>query len=216
MRKLYLTPDEASTRLLAARLCSLESLGDVLPDLESWLTMAQAEMDNWLQQCLLPTEYEETLQANYQGILHIPKSPVIEVRRITMSSPSGSVVGRPQVVGQYVPASEIEVQAIWGGGQSLEVGSICSCSASQRYKVTYLAGYDPLPPIVPQVMFNILRRLMAGIELGDRTRHLINVGLQGGISQTFAVGKEAKNQRSSTNLDDLMSPLERYRKKLWF
>jgi hypothetical protein len=190
-----------------------------LPDLlelESWLTIAQAEMDNWLQQCLLPTEYEDFLEPNYQGILHIPRSPVLEVRRITVSSPSVSVVGGRQMIGRYAPTSEIEVSAIWGGGQNIEVGRSCCSPSSQRYKVTYLAGYDPLPSIVPQVMFNILRRLMAGIELGDRTRHLINVGLQGGISQTFAVGKEAKNQRSSTNLDDLMSPLERYRKKLWF
>lgn len=214
MRKLYLTADEASSRLIGSGVCDLESLPE-LATLENWLTIAQAEMDNWLQQCLLPTEYEEIFEANYRGILNIPKSPVLEIRRITMPSHSTSVVGR-QLVGRYAPTRDIEVSAIWSGGQSLEVGIGCSCSSNQRYRVTYLAGYDPLPPIVPQVMFNILRRLMAKIELGDRTRHLINVGLQGGISQTFALGAEAKSQRSSTNLDDLMSPLERYRKKLWF
>lgn len=205
VRKLYLTPDEAAARLLAARLCDLESLPDLVT-LENWLTIAQAEMDNWLKRCLLPTEYEEFLRANHLGTINIPRSPLLEIRRITMPVPS--VIGRPRL--------DIEIPAIWGGGQSLEVGGLrCSCS-SQRYKVTYLAGYDPLPPIVPQVMFNILRRLMIGIELSDRTRHLTNVGLQGGISQTFELGKEAKGQKSSTNLDDLMSPLERYQKKLWF
>jgi hypothetical protein len=205
VRKLYLTPDEASSRLLAARLCSLETLPD-LPELENWLTIAQEEMDNWLHQSLLVKEYVEVLPANYRGMLSISRSPVIEIKGITTTLPS--LVGHPQ--------PDIEVQAIWRGGQSVEVGGFCCSPVGQRYKVTYTAGYDPLPKIVPQVMFNILRRLMAGVVLGDRTRHLINVGLQGGISQTFAVGKEAKNQRSSTNLDDLMSPLERYRKKLWF
>lgn len=204
MRKLYLTPDEASSRLLAARLCDLESLPD-MATLESWLTIAQIEMDNWLHQSLLPAEHTEILRANYRGILNIPRSPVLEVKRVAMFSTS--LVGRPQL--------EIEIPAIWVGGHSVEVGGTqCFCS-NGRYKVTYLAGYEPLPGIVPQVMFNVLRRLMSGIALGDRTRYLTNVGLQGGISQTFELGKEAKDQRSSTNLDDLMSPLKRYQRNLW-
>lgn len=206
MRKLYLTPDEAASRLLASGISSLETLPDAAT-LENWVTIAQTQMDNWLQQSLLPTEHTEILQANYRGVLNVPKAPLLEIRRITASLPS--IPGRSP--------TEIEIPIAWAGGQNLEIGGLgCYCSSQRYYKVTYLAGYDPLPPIVPQVAFNILKRLMAGVELGDRTRHLINVGLQGGISQTFALGNEAKNQRSSTNLDDLMSPLERYRKKLWF
>jgi hypothetical protein len=204
VRKLYLTPDEASSRLLAARICDLESLPD-MATLESWLMIAQTEMDNWLHQSLLPTEHTEILRANYRGILNIPRSPVLEVKRVTMFLTS--VIGQPQL--------EIEIPAIWAGGHSVEIGGVQCFYSNGRYKVTYLAGYEPLPGIVPQVMFNILRRLMIGIELGDRTRYLTNVGLQGGILQTFELGKEAKDQRSSTNLDDLMSPLKRYQRNLW-
>jgi hypothetical protein len=199
MRNLYVTPDEAQERLLAARLFTLETLPS-LEDLEYWLTIVQAEMDNWLNQSLLPTLYTDTVLANYLGAAVIPRSPVQEVQ---------SVDAIIMQIGQ--PRQMLRVMPIWQGSET-----ILGLSPYQKYEVSYISGFDPVPQIVQQVAFNLLKKVMIqGVDLNERTRYLSNVGLQGGLSQTFQIGAEPRNARSSRNIDDLMLSLEKYRKKIW-
>lgn len=199
MRNLYLTADEAQERLLASGLSSLETI-PTLEALDYWVNLVQVEMDNWLRQSILPTSYTDTLLANWQGMVTLPRSPVQEVH---------SVDAVIMQVG--LPKQTIRLTANWQGGQML-----AGLGANQKYAISYVAGYDPVPPIAAQVAFNLLVKVMLkGMDLNERTRHLTNVGLQGGISQSFQIGGDPKNSVSSRNIDDLMLPLKQYKKTLW-
>lgn len=199
LRNLYITADEAQTRLLASGICSLETL-PALEILNYSLTAIQLDMDGWLRQSLLPSLYQDTIFTNYLGVGIIPRSPVQEVR---------SVDAIVLAIGQ--PRQMNRVTASWDGTREL-----AGLGAKQKYEVSYVAGFDPVPQIAAQVAFNLLKKVMVqGMDLNERTRYLTNVNLQGGMGQTFQIGAEPKGSPSSRNLDDLMLPLQQYRKKIW-
>lgn len=198
-RNLYLTADEAQDRLLASGLCTLETM-PTLEALDYWVKIVQVEMDNWLRQSILPTLYTDTITANWHGVATLPRSPVQEVLSVDVI-----------ILQVGSPKQTIRLPANWQGGEIL-----AGLGVKQRHEVTYIAGYDPVPQIAPQVAFNLLKKVMLqGMDLNERTRYLANVALQGGMSQSFQIGGEAKNSASSRNIDDLMLPLKQYKKTIW-
>jgi hypothetical protein len=153
-------------------------------------------MDEWLGRCLLPSIYQERLNANYNCLIFLPQHPVIQIDSVNQISP-------PTCYGFQ------SCQYVWNGQQAIEVG------IPGLYEVVYRAGLSNISPVFGRQQYLIVKKLLQeglGI-LGEPTKTITSVGLPGGLSQSFRRGSES-TKVGTTILDELMLPLFRWKRKV--
>ena len=85
-------------------------------------------------------------------------------------------------------------------------------------RVTYVAGYDPLPKLFPQCMYQMLLKALENNSpdlnwLEEPTRDITSLSLPGGLSHSFKLGNsESRKDKLSRNIDRLLAPLDKYRR----
>lgn len=186
----YVLPPELRRTLLGTGM-PVEKI-PVDAKLEELLRSLEVRLDEWLGYRLAPTRYLQERPCQLNGILTVTNYPVLEiisVKRIVFGSINSKTDSQPKLW---------DVEAWWEGGRNIRVPSI----GRDKYRVEYVAGYEPIPPIVKETLLNLLKDFFLNHQgdpaiaspsdllghLGTLTRDLTQVNLPGGISQTFRVG----------------------------
>lgn len=215
----YVLPQELRQTLLGAGMPVEKIPADA--NLEAMLRSLEERFDEWLGYRLAPTKYIKERPCQLNGILtveHYPVLQILSVKRIITGWIGSQSNPNPQLW---------DVNAQWMGGRNIRVPS----NGRERYRVEYVAGYDPIPPIVKEVLLNLLKSFFANyqgdplaISTGDLlahlntlTRDLTQVNLPGGISQTFRVGDPSGGSKGGgqpgggTELDRALLPLLKFK-----
>jgi hypothetical protein len=196
-RKFFLSLEMAISRLDREKI-PIESESQI----EVILDYLQDEMDNWFNQKLLPTVYQEKIRSNHDCNLFLGKYPVIAVQAVAMISPRMSVGYRHKSAVYHLPW-------LWDEQQTISV----SCPG--LYEVTYISGHEKLPTLFGEQQYFLLRLVLERgySSIHERTKTLTNVNLPGGLSQGFERGK-APEKVGGTVLDEALYPLFRFRRKI--
>jgi len=215
----YVFPPDLRHTLLGAGMPPEKIPGDEA--LEPLLRSLEVTLDEWLGYRIAPTKYIKERSCQVNGILTLECYPVLEI--ISVKRIKSQWTGK-----QGLQPQTEEVDAFWEGGRNLKVPSI----TRERYRVEFVAGYDPVPPIIKETLLNLLKKFFlsyrgnpAFVSPGDLlahlsalTRDLTQVNLPGGISQTFRIGNASgggKNRdggsksgdNGGTELDRALLPL---------
>lgn len=204
----YLDATDARRRLILGGIFTEETCPRV-EVLESVLEEVEARIDGWLGMRMAVTRYTETLRANDNGIGLTNQYPIARI--ISAESVAW------QSVGLSVPTQPRAMVSWEGAVRTVQVGSC------QQIRLTYEAGYEPLPSILVSIVYTILRRSAANgasIDLDwlDKpVRDAQSITLPGGLSKTFKVSSgsaSAQDGAGTSELDRLMMPLSRYRRTI--
>jgi hypothetical protein len=214
----YVLPEELRQTLLSAGLPEEKIPG--ASNLEQLLRSLEVRVDEWMGYRLAPTRYIKERPCQTNGILHLEYYPVLDVISVkrVVAGFLGTASPKPQLW---------DVPTLWEGGRNIKVPS----QGRDRYRVEYLAGYDPIPPIVKETLLNLLKAFFVNYQgdpaiaspadllahLNTLTRDLTQVNLPGGISQTFRVGDPSGGGKSGggkggdggTELDRALLPLQK-------
>ena len=219
----YVFPAELRQTLLGAAVPPEKIPGDEA--LESLLRSLEVRLDEWVGYRIAPTKYVKERPCQLNGVLtleHYPVLEIISVKRIM----SGWLGGK-----DLKPVLE-EVEVFWAGGRNIRVPSV----TRERYRTEYIAGYDPIPPIIKETLLNLLKAFFLNYQgnplavspsnllahLNTLTRDLTQVNLPGGISQTFRVGDPSGGGKKGggkggdgggTELDRALLPLLQFKLK---
>lgn len=202
----YLTAATARSRLTNQNKypdLSEAELGDLL------LTLEDA-VDAWLGWHAALTFYQETTQADRSGYVVLTNSPIDRISAVTIENPySDGSQATQRLAVTYSRA---------GGRLKLPQGQI-------TVQVTYAAGYDPIPRVFTNTMFQLLSTALetTGISgdlsfLSEPVKDVASLSLPGGLSKTFFKGGQSSTSEASkgmgaeTRLDRLLAPLKQYRR----
>jgi len=203
----YLSAEVARGKLIASgdfsesTAPSVEILDDILEGIES-------RLDTWLGYTAAPTQYQEIIHSDWNGnilLAHFPVLSVLEVIHV------GDIL---------VPATTTlvySVSALWRQGRTLRLGAF----PGTPYRITYTAGYDPVPKEFGRVVFATLRAtIKAGGTSGDLsfldepTKDVSSISIPG-LSKSFQIGKRGGGGSGSsiegTQSEKLFKSLESYR-----
>ena len=218
----YVFPDELRQTLLLAGLP--EERIPFKTNIEALLRSLEVRFDEWLGYRLAPTKYLKERPCQTNGIITVEHYPVLDVLSVkqVQTGWTGSKVN---------PKLElIDVDALWEGGRNIKVPNW----GRDRFRVEYVAGYDPIPTIVKETLLNLLKNFFLNYEgdpmaaspsdllaqLNTLTRDLTQVNLPGGISQTFRVGDPSGGGKGGgksggsdggTELDRALLPLLKFK-----
>lgn len=195
----YLTAAAAQTRLIASEIYS-ETEAPSKAALEIVLEAIEIEVDAWLRWRMAPSDYAETILTDSSGIALLRHYPVLAVSKVEF-------LNRPLSVN-------------WQTGTSVK----CDVSFN-LVRITYRAGYDPIPPIVPQRIFQVLQTVLdkTGTTgdvsfLNEPIQEVSSISLPGGLRKSFRAAGASSSQSSAksaeTLLDKMLRPLEQYRRGL--
>lgn len=162
-------------------------------------------LDAWLDFCAAPKTYTRKARTNFQGILTLTETPVIEVVSLDCLLPS--FTNNPLI-------APSPVSGLWNGSDRLATGA-----PNTYFEVVYIAGYDPIPEIFSQTIFDALaiaiqpENIASGLDFMSRPSvDITSLTLPGGVSQTFQVNKASSS--TSTNEGRLFDKLAMYRRKI--
>lgn len=209
----YLTAEVARDRLIASGRYTVET-APTLAALTDVLTTIEVRVDDWLGARLAPTDYTETYVSSASSQILLRQYPVISIVSIT-ALPDVLFDGDTA----STPLTPLSMSSIWRQKRTVYVPS-----ANTPFAIHYRAGYDPVPAIAAIAVFDILNHALAhGGSLSDLsfldqpTRDVASISLPGGLSKTFRVGGAAgssMNQGSGRELDRILAPLKRYRRRI--
>lgn len=213
----YLTAENALSKLIAM---GVNNSGLTIASLTEVLEAIETRIDEWNHYRVAPTTYEERLRTNDSGNLLLTNYPVISLSSVYLYNDFNAGFNNPNPL-------EIKIDSIWRQDRRLYVGSPLSAC-----KVTYTAGYDPIPPIFGQVVLAVLQQVIkksgSGADglsvdlsfLDEPTRDMTQLSLPGGLSKTYRIaggGSSGSGGNGSdtavSQLDRLLAPLKRYRRK---
>lgn len=211
----YLTAESARTRLIATGAYTVET-APTIAAIADLLILLEIRVDGWLGRRMAVEEYTERLISNSVGVALMRQYPVIEVIEAWWyrdAFPGHEQTGFP---------NPIAVSTVWRQNRNLQFPS-----AGTPIRVTYRAGYDPVPSIFGQIMYQLLKVAIAkgGLDFNDLSfldepvKDVASLSVPGGISKTFRVGGGAAasgadaGKGSSTTLGRILAPLDRYRKR---
>lgn len=211
----YLMAESARTRLIATGVYTVESAPSVAA-IADLLTSLEIRLDGWLGRRMAVEEYTERLIANSNGVAlmrHYPVIDVLEAWWYRDAFPGHEQTGSP---------NPISVSTVWRQNRNLQFPL-----AGTPIRVTYRAGYDPVPPVFGQTMYQLLKVVISkgGLDFSDLSfldepvKDVASLSVPGGISKTFRVGGSAaangadSSKDGSTILGRILAPLDRYRKR---
>lgn len=208
----YLPANIALNRLVARGIYTPETAPD-LNELEEVLTAIEIRLDEFLHRRVAPTEYTERYVTNPVGDVLLWQDPVIDVLQVGWFRDviPGSEIG---------PVEPLKIDSVWRQKRRLNIPL-----ANTPIEVTYVAGFDPIPPVFPMVVMDILTAvikspggLFGGLQfLDEPVKDVSSLSLPGGISKSFRFGGGSSSGSSSDKgrvLDRYVGPLLRYRKKV--
>lgn len=156
---------------------STEILDDILEGIES-------RLDTWLGYSAAPAQYQELAHADWNGNIVLANFPVLAVLEVI------------HVGNILVPATTTLVysaSAIWRQGRTLRLGAF----PGTPYRITYTAGYNPVPKEFGRVVFATLRAaIKAGGTSGDLsfldepTKDVSSISIPG-LSKSYQIGKKS-------------------------
>jgi hypothetical protein len=211
----YLDAPTARGKLLLTGEYTLETLPSV-EALEYVLQSIEIYLDEWIGWRAAPTVWKDNLRVRADGVIVIPRTPVITVDSLQITFPQVAL-GH-----EIIHLSTLhDGYAIWSPGSRLVcLGHIpymlpyLSPGLNTYVAVEYSAGEDPLPPIFAQVVFQALRYALKESGLtGDMgfmdspTRDTQSLSIPG-VSKSWKVSAP-KNQETVS--DRLFSSLAKYR-----
>lgn len=193
MELAYWTLEEAKARLgTRSPIPSDERIVELFQEIE-------ARFDAWIGHRIAPTPRTQTLTCTRNGVATLSDYPVLSVDNIDVLD--FKAVGRGGT-----PVLYQNHDGFWRGGQTI------LSQPYYRLRVTYTAGYDPIPVEVKTALWNIFEKaLEKSPEYGsldfltETARDLSNVNV-GGVSQSFAL--RTTSVPSNPNGRELM--LDRY------
>lgn len=213
----YLPLEEARNRISVDDVILPESLSDPI-SIESLIERIEIWIDSFLNRRLAATKYDQTIASNHRGIVVLPEIRVINIVSVKalypmpiQSKDEDIAIKDDEDAEPYYDLKEIVQTCVWDGKQA-----ICTYSCAGQYRVVYWAGYRPVPQLVTEVAYNMLRGAIAhGGDLGfltDVTKDLTSVSLPGGLSQSFQRGQSGSGDGiygDGTNLKRLLGLLYR-------
>jgi|GEM_PF-2249354 len=201
----YVLPSELRQTLVTAGMPAEQVPTDT--NLESLLRSLEVRLDEWIGTRLAPTKYIKERPCQTNGILTLDFYPVLDiltVKRVTSNWESGTSNPKPRLE---------EIKFLWEGGRNIKVQPVGFAFGRDRYRVEYIAGYDPIPPIVKETLLNLLKNFFLKYQgdptaaspsdllahLSAITRDLTQVRLPGGISQSFRLGDPSGGKGGGEN-----------------
>lgn len=212
----YLTAEEARATLIQSGRYN-DATAPTLVTLEGAISILEAIVNEWLsRKTLEKIEYVEVIQSNRDGVVRLQEKPlikVVDVRQYLTQIPDGGDIDDPS-----------HVIANWKVAHGIVFVPQCPYTSLQ---VTYVAGHDPLPVVVPTAMKSLLMKLDEVSEgnlwdvsgLYGSHRSVSSLSLPGGVSKSFSESKSTSTQGKGdgTILDRILSPLlGKYRRSLRF
>ena len=224
----YVLPNELRQSLLSAGMPPEKIPNE--DNLESMLQALEVRFDEWMAYRLAPIQYVQERYCQLKGMItveHYPVLEIISVKRIIAGEINNKGVPKPKL---------IETNALWEGGRNIKVAF--QTQERCRYRIEYVAGYDPVPPIVTATLLNLLKSFFLNYQgdptkaspsdllaqLGTLTRDLTQVSLPGGISQSFRVGDPSTGGKGGgngktgggggTELDRALLPLLKFKRQV--
>lgn len=205
---------EARTRLIASGIYTADN-APAVETLELLIQEIANRIELWLGYAPTPTGYVERLQTNSDGIALTRNYPVLAVQEIAIFN--DAYPGYPPVI-----ITPQKMFGIWRQDRRIFAGS-----PNTAIQVTYIAGFNPLPPGFTQATFQILKEVAKTGDLsGDLSfldepvRDVSSINLPGGLSKTFRLGGSGgprgggSKDTGSTKLDRILGALGRYRRKI--
>ncbi len=200
----YLSAATARTRL--TNLDKYPDLSEaVLGDL---LLMLEDTVDAWLGWHAALTLYQETVQADRLGYVMLTHSLIERIDAVTTDYPYGDngQTSQPLAISYSRPGGRIKV-----------------LQGHLTVQVVYAAGYDPIPRIFANTMFQLLNAVLetTGVSgdlsfLSEPVKDVASLSLPGGLSKTFFKGGQSATSEAGagaeTRLDRLLAPLKQYRR----
>ncbi|MBD1864255.1 MULTISPECIES: hypothetical protein [Trichocoleus] len=209
-----LDPTEARTKLIAAGIYTADNAPSV-EILDSLLKDIATRIEQWLGYSPAPTGYIETLRTNSDGVALLRNYPVLDVQEIAVFN--DATPGYEPVI-----ISPNKIRGIWRQDRRIYL-----LSPLTSIRVTYIAGYNPLPKGFSQVAFQILKQVAKTGDLsGDLSfldepvRDVSSISLPGGLSKSFRLGGSggpkggSGKDTGSTQLDRILGGLGSYRRKI--
>lgn len=207
----YLTAAAARTRLTNLGKypdLSEAALVDLLPALED-------VVDAWLGWRAALTIYRETTKSDRLGHINLTNSPLQRIDLVASALPSG------QIASQVLTQPWQPINYLWiPQDNRLKV-----FQSHMPVQVTYVAGYNPLPRVFMNTVFQLLNAALekSGVSgdltfLNEPVKDVASVSLPGGLNKSFFKAGQAstslsnKNGSGETQIDRLLSPLKQYRR----
>lgn len=210
MDAVYLDAIAAQQKLIDLGFFTAETVPNIAK-IEHGLTIVETYIDQYLCYHAPRRTYTERLHANYKGILTLGEFPVLNVMSV--------IFLRPDLVPENLKPENI--YSYYMGNRIIE-----TFYPGFYFEVVYEAGLDPLPPIMSNVAFDILRLLLGdgktpfGIStMMTPTRDISSLSLPGGLSKGWQTGKlasdnKADEQFAGTEVGRILSLLARYKRNI--
>ncbi|HEY9747922.1 MAG TPA: hypothetical protein V6C63_04555 [Allocoleopsis sp.] len=209
-----LEPLEAREKLILAGIYTADN-APAVEVIDSLLKDIATRIEQWLGYAPAPTGYVETLRTNSDGVALTRNYPVLAVQEIAIFSDATPGYD-PVVIGPD------RVRGIWRQDRRIYLNN-----PNTPIRVTYIAGYNPLPKGFSQAALQILKQVAKTGDLsGDLSfldepvRDVSSLSLPGGLSKTFRLGGSGgprgggSKDNGATQLDRILSGLGSYRRKI--
>lgn len=177
-------------------------LGEQISSQEANLAIQEAQIiiNSWLDYNPLPTEYQEIITSNSNGVVLLSNYPVIQI---------DAVIAQP-LLGQEINYTERELVLIWRERDRALYTTMRNCPI----KIRYFAGYDPLPDEYKLAFIKLLKTCWQNNQFNFQDiyspiKDVSSISI-GGLSQSFRLGGGASAQEN-TQLDRILQTLKKRR-----
>lgn len=204
-----ITVEKLKTKLLTSKKYDSESIptNEVL---SLFIEIVNELIIDWLGYNPENQLYEEKLKSNDRYLIQLSYYPVQQVESVDILLPE-----QPPT-----PLTLHEGTGLWYGKHTIRVPY-----KNVLAKITYWAGFDPLPQLFEITIFIIIDYLLSINNsypdisaLNKPTKDISSLSLPGGLSRSYKYGntKSSNSSYAGTEFERLMTPLKRYRRQYRF
>lgn len=190
---------EIQSKLIASGLFTTEDVPS-LESLDFLVEMLVPRFETWLGYSPMPKQYVQERRTNRKGLLILEELNIISIESVLVKWYEDTTIpNNPQW--ETLPV-------IWKGGDRID-----TFEPEVLIKITYTAGYDPIPALFKNCFFDLIRKTIkeSGISgdlsfLEEPIKDVSSISIPG-ISKSFRLSDKKGDVPEGSQLDRILSPL---------